>query len=98
MAELRSPTFASASYGDRGKRGRFDSPELQRAAIDAWCHARGIEVVDEIRDLGSGGGHPTRPGLEQAMGLVPTLADGIVVGVAIPLRGGRWMDSACLTD
>ena len=70
--------------GDRAKRGRFESPDLQRAAIDAWCQARGIEVVDEIRDLNRSGGHLTRPGLEQAMGLVPTLADGIVVA-----RGDR---------
>jgi DNA invertase Pin-like site-specific DNA recombinase len=48
------------------------------------CQARGIEVVDEIRDLNRSGGHLTRPGLEQAMGLVPTLADGIVVA-----RGDR---------
>ena len=70
--------------GDRAKRGRFESPDLQRVAIDAWCQARGIEVVDEIRDLNRSGGHLTRPGLEQAMGLVPTLADGIVVA-----RGDR---------
>jgi site-specific DNA recombinase len=70
--------------GDRAKRGRFESPDLQRAAIDAWCRARGIEVVDEIRDLNRSGGHLTRPGLEQAMRLVPTLADGIVVA-----RGDR---------
>ncbi|MGO9961360.1 MAG: recombinase family protein [Solirubrobacteraceae bacterium] len=70
--------------GDRAKRGRFESPDLQRAAIDAWCQARAIEVVDEIRDLNRSGGHLTRPGLEQAMGLVPTLADGIVVA-----RGDR---------
>jgi site-specific DNA recombinase len=70
--------------GDRAKRGRFESPDLQRAAIDVWCKARGIEVVDEIRDLNRSGGHLTRPGLEQAMGLIPTLADGIVVA-----RGDR---------
>jgi site-specific DNA recombinase len=70
--------------GDRAKRGRFESPDLQRAAIDAWCQARRIEVVDEIRDLNRSGGHLTRPGLEQAMGLVPTLADGIVLA-----RGDR---------
>ena len=70
--------------GDRAKRGRFESPDLQRVAIDGWCQARGIEVVDEIRDLNRSGGHLTRPGLEQAMGLVPALADGIVVA-----RGDR---------
>jgi DNA invertase Pin-like site-specific DNA recombinase len=70
--------------GDRAKRGRFDSPDLQREAIDQWCAARGIEVVDEIRDLNRSGGHLTRPGLEQALKIVPSLADGIVVA-----RGDR---------
>jgi site-specific DNA recombinase len=70
--------------GDRAKRGRFESPDLQRAAIDAWCEPRGIKVVDEIRDLNRSGGHLTRPGMEQAMKLVPTMADGIVVA-----RGDR---------
>ena len=70
--------------GDRAKRGRFESPDLQRAAIGAWCQERGIDVVDEICDLNRSGGHLTRPGLEQAMGLVPTVADGIVVA-----RGDR---------
>ena len=37
--------------GGRAKRGRFESPELQRQAIDAWCEQRDIRVVDEVRDL-----------------------------------------------
>jgi DNA invertase Pin-like site-specific DNA recombinase len=70
--------------GDRAKRGRFDSPELQRLAIDQWCEARGIKVVDEIPDLNRSGGYMTRRGLEKALKLVPALADGIVVA-----RGDR---------
>jgi site-specific DNA recombinase len=70
--------------GDRARRQRFDSPDMQRDDIQRWCDARGIEVVDEIPDLNRSGGYLTRPGLEKALRLVPEMADGIVVA-----RGDR---------
>jgi site-specific DNA recombinase len=66
--------------GGRAKRGRFESPELQRQAIDAWCEQRGIRVVDEVRDLNRSGSTLTRPGLEHAVDqLLSDGADGLVV-------------------
>ena len=66
--------------GARAKRGRFESPELQRQAIDAWCAQRGIRVVDEVRDLNRSGSTLTRPGLEHAVDqLLSDGADGLVV-------------------
>lgn len=66
--------------GDRAARGRFESPDLQRAAIDAWCAPQNVSVVDEIQDLNRSGGTLTRPGLQQALGAIRTgQADGIVV-------------------
>lgn len=66
--------------GDRAKRGRLESPELQRDASTGWCQARGIEVVGEVQDLNRSGGTLTRPGLERALdALRAGNADGIVV-------------------
>lgn len=66
--------------GDRAARGRFESPDLQREAIDAWCAQHGVTVVDEIRDLNRSGGTLTRPGLADALARVQAgEADGIVV-------------------
>lgn len=66
--------------GDRAKRGRFESPDLQRESIDGWCAQRAISIVEEIRDLNRSGGTLTRPGLEQALDLVRSgAANGIVV-------------------
>lgn len=85
MSERRAIAYLRVSeVGDRAIRGRFESPDLQRLAIDGWCEQRGIQVVQEIRDLNRSGGTLTRPGLERAMGLIPGVADGIVVA-----RGDR---------
>jgi DNA invertase Pin-like site-specific DNA recombinase len=85
MSEQRAIAYLRVSVvGDRAVRGRFESPELQRLAIDGWCEGRGIQVVDEIRDLNRSGGTLTRPGLAKAMALIPDMADGIVVA-----RGDR---------
>lgn len=85
MSEQRVIAYLRVSeVGDRAARGRFESPDLQRLAIDQWCDGRGIRVVDEIRDLNRTGGTLTRPGLERAMQLIPDVADGIVVA-----RGDR---------
>lgn len=66
--------------GSRAVRGRLESPELQRNAIDLWCQSRGIEVVGEYRDLNRSGGTLTRPGLISAVEqLLAGVADGIVV-------------------
>jgi site-specific DNA recombinase len=85
MSEQRAIAYLRVSeVGDRAARGRFESPELQRLEIDRWCEQRGIEVVDEFRDLNRSGGTLTRPGLERARALIPDVADGIVVA-----RGDR---------
>jgi DNA-binding response OmpR family regulator/DNA invertase Pin-like site-specific DNA recombinase len=85
MSEQRAVAYLRVSeVGDRAARGRFESPELQRLAINQWCEQRGIRVVQEIRDLNSSGGTLTRPGLAEAMALIPDAADGIVVA-----RGDR---------
>ncbi len=74
--------------GDRAARGRLESPELQRNAIDLWCASRGVEVVGEYRDLNRSGGTFTRPGLIAAVDqLMAGAADGIVV--AESSRAGR---------
>lgn len=66
--------------GDRAARGRFESPDLQRAAIDGWCEQHGVTVVEEVRDLNRSGGTLTRPGLVQALAIIEAGgADGIVV-------------------
>lgn len=66
--------------GDRAARGRFESPELQRQAIDAWAAQHGVTIVDEIQDLNRSGGTLTRPGLERALArLAEGDANGIVV-------------------
>lgn len=66
--------------GDRRVRGRLESPELQREAIDGWAAANGVRVVDEIRDLNRSGGTLTRPGLTKALERVRSgEAKGIVV-------------------
>jgi len=85
MDDQRAIAYLRVSVvGDRALRGRFESPELQRLEIDRWCEGRGIRVVQEIRDLNRSGGTLTRPGLAQAMALIPGVADGIVVA-----RGDR---------
>src|SRR5438270_3172950 len=85
MSEQRAVAYLRVSeVGDRAARGRFESPELQRLAIDQWCEMRGIKIVEEIRDLNRSGGTLTRPGLARAMKLIPDVADGIVVA-----RGDR---------
>jgi DNA invertase Pin-like site-specific DNA recombinase len=73
-----------SEVGDRAIRGKLESPELQRLAIDHWCQARGIEIIDEIHDFNQSGSILTRPGLEQARRLIPHVAHGIVVA-----RGDR---------
>jgi site-specific DNA recombinase len=85
MSAQRAIAYLRVSeVGDRAARGRFESPDLQRLAIDQWCEARNIRVVDEIKDLNRSGGTLTRPGLTQPMALIPDAADGIVVA-----RGDR---------
>lgn len=53
--------------GDRAKRGRFESPSLQREAIDRWAQDNRVEIVDELQDLNRSGGTLTRPGLTTAL-------------------------------
>ena len=66
--------------GDRVAKGKLEAPDLQRRAIDEWCRDRGIEVVDEFRDLNRSGGTLTRPGLLAAReSLRRGIANGIVV-------------------
>jgi site-specific DNA recombinase len=66
--------------GDRAARGRFESPDLQREAIDQWARQRGVIIVGEIQDLNRSGGTLTRPGLQQARTrLNAGEADGLVV-------------------
>lgn len=85
MSGKRAVAYLRVSeVGNRAARGRFESPELQRLDIDRWCEHRNIQVVQEIRDLNRSGGTLTRPGLTQAMALIPDVADGIVVA-----RGDR---------
>lgn len=78
---LRAIAYVRVSVvGDRAKRGRFESPELQREAIDAWCARNNASVVREVRDLNRSGGTLTRPGLQQALEVIGAgEADGIVV-------------------
>jgi DNA invertase Pin-like site-specific DNA recombinase len=96
--------------GDRAARGRFESPDMQRAAIDAWARPRAVQIVREVRDLNRSGGTLTRPGLTDALGLLRDgAADGIVVarsdrasrrtldglGLIEDLeRGGWWIAAA----
>lgn len=66
--------------GNRAARGRFESPDLQRASIDACAHQHGLTVTDEIQDLNRSGGTLTRPGLQKALQAVKHgEADGIMV-------------------
>ncbi|WP_320672413.1 recombinase family protein [Patulibacter defluvii] len=66
--------------GDRIAKGRFESPQLQRDAVDAWAASNGVTIVDEIRDLNRSGGTLTRPGLTEALERVKTgEVEGIVV-------------------
>jgi DNA invertase Pin-like site-specific DNA recombinase len=96
--------------GDRAARGRFESPDMQRAAIDAWARPRAVQIVREVRDLNRSGGTLTRPGLTDALALLRDgAADGIVVarsdrasrrtldglGLIEDLeRGGWWIAAA----
>jgi DNA invertase Pin-like site-specific DNA recombinase len=66
--------------GDREKRGRFESPDLQRDAIARWCDQHGVTIVREIFDRNRSGGTMTRPGIQQALQAVQDgQAEGIVV-------------------
>jgi DNA invertase Pin-like site-specific DNA recombinase len=66
--------------GNREKRGRFESPDLQREAIDRWCVEHQMTVAIEIFDRNRSGGTLTRPGLQEALVAIRAgEADGIVV-------------------
>lgn len=81
MAHERAIAYVRVSVvGDRAAKGRFESPDLQRAAIDDWCRRRGIEVVAEVQDLNRSGGTLTRPGLHRAM---ERLASGDASGIVV---------------
>lgn len=74
--------------GDRAMRGKLESPDLQRNAIDLWCQTRGVRIVGEFRDLNRSGGTFTRPGLIAAVDqLMAGAADGLVVSESS--RAGR---------
>lgn len=80
---VQAPPRRAVAYvrvsNTRGREDTLQSPERQREAIDRWCMAHGVEIVQEYRDLNRSGGTLTRPGLQAAMELVPSVADGIVV-------------------
>lgn len=62
MGEGRAIAYVRVSeVGNRAARGRFESPDLQRVAIDQWAEARGIRIVEEVHDLNRSGGTLTRP-------------------------------------
>lgn len=66
--------------GDREERGRFESPKLQREAIDRWCAQHGVTITGEIFDRNRSGGTMTRKGIQEAMRAVHAgEANGIVV-------------------
>lgn len=64
-----------------GREGdRFQSPKVQREAIEGACQARGATLVDVIIDLDESGGSLDRPGLKQALQMIDSGdADGIAV-------------------
>src|SRR5690349_11213021 len=49
------------------------SPDVQRAAIEAWCAAHGAELVSVHEDIGVSGATSLdgRPGLLEALGALP---------------------------
>lgn len=66
--------------GDREKRGRFESPALQRDAIDRWCEQHDVTITAEVFDRNRSGGTLTRPGLTEALAAIHAgEAEGIVV-------------------